>query len=379
MASFKKAIIILLSFFWLNLLGQNEKYLEHNKDYFPKDTLEKKVFLAVKGLSFLIQDDVYYPFYIHKITAIKNGYVITATTKIDTFNVIVYIVTTKQSFLCSDKRQKIKQGNTYSFSLNRYFLYPQQNTFSQGYVLDIMLGNTILYINSWGLFSYVFTSLDFNGLNLQTEEETNLIRKNYIQKQEDIKNIILPFLNKISTKDKRNLGDYIDTICVKNSINHYGKYFFYKGDLDKKELSKPASDKVLNKIYKRLAGKQQRWLQYPFIAKYDWKKSHNYKVNPNVFDELFWKMLKKDYNLPVEDTVSSQNVSVSDVEIKLLHYSNNIYTVRVRWSIPPIKQSYIAILNVKEYENGYKIIGFNKAYVADFFLKKATDLYIFEQ
>ncbi len=51
------------------------------------------------------------------------------------------------------------------------------------------------------------------------------------------------------------------------------------------------------------------------------------------------------------------------MRIKMLYcYNNEIYTIQIFANIPETGDSFVAIVDIQKYDNGFKVIGLNKYY-----------------
>lgn len=318
-------------------------------DTFPKDPLDSiwdyRASIINTDLSFLIEEDSCYDFCVMKIYSLPSGYIILTKSQINNYNVWAYIVTPKK---CPDIKyiqKRIKRGENYKLHLRRYFLLPAQAGIEYGITVDVMLGKKTIGINENGYYSYLFTSFDIEGLYQIKSKEILRRKLKFKEEESKIKNSIVPFLEHISYGiQSHNLYNIMDTLQIKRSLNRYGFGVWGRSPFD---LDYPE--------------KKYKWsLDYP-VKKYDWRKRD--KINPKNFQEIFWTMLEKHYCLPIDYQVKDSNFLYSNIQLKLLYYSNpNIYTVQVIWKLPNVNKTFIAILNVQKKKNVYKIIGFNRAY-----------------
>ncbi|MDR2980224.1 MAG: hypothetical protein LBV02_07285 [Bacteroidales bacterium] len=319
-----------------------------NVDSLPKDPLNSiwKYPAPVRNydLSFLLQEDSCYDFKITGIKSLPEGYIMQARTCVDSLNVRAYLVTPK-GYPIKSVQKRIKRGKNYRLHLRRYFLLPARVGIEAGSTVDVMLGNKVISINENGEYTYLFTSLDMEGL-YQIKSRDVAVKKQKFQKEEaNLKNNILPFLEYVSWGvQPNNLLDIIDTTQVKRSLRKYGKHYW----------SRHPSD-----IYH--PERRYEWqLDHP-VEKHDWRYWDS--INPKNYDEVFWRMLKRDYHLPLTVQDVCRDSLYSSIKLKLLYYSKpNIYTVQVAWKIPNVNKTYVAILNIQRKEDAYKVIGFNRAY-----------------
>jgi hypothetical protein len=308
----------------------------------PKDPLEfpgKRQIDNSILRSFLIEENVYYDFLINNIIELEKGYWIEVNTKIDSFEVWAHIITDKINIHKKNEYmgEKIKTGKNYQFSLKRYFLYPQISGIGGGNILDVMLGNNTILIESSGAFTYLFTSLDIDGLYVKDSSFAKIKTGNFEKNKQKIMETVCPFVNLITyKKDTNYFANYWDTISLIHSLCQYGDYMFSRHPSELSVLPKPK------------------------IELFDWQDF--YEINPNQFNEIFWCMLKEDYKLPKDTSLYQSDIECDSIQTDLLYYSKDgIYTIRVRWKIPITEQPYIIVINVQEQEDSiFKVIGFNK-------------------
>jgi len=318
----------------------------------PLDNIDGRLSSPVRNnnLSFLLQEDSCYDFRVANIISLSNGYIILARTKVESFNIWAYIVTSKKHPDIKIIQKKIKKGKNYKLHLRRYFLLPAWVGIERGYTVDIMLGNKTMSINQNGDYSYLFTSFDIEGL-YQIKSREVVIRKQKFEEEEiNIRNSILPFLEYISYgKQVYNLFDIVDTLQIKRSLNRYGHYWWWRN---------PSNFDYSERKYEWSIG-------YP-VKKHDWMNKDGMKrdtLNPKIYEEVFWGMLKEQYKLPIDSQDMDRDFLYSSIRLKLLYYSpSDIYTVQVIWKIPNVKKTFIAIINIQKKKDTYKIIGFNKPY-----------------
>ena len=338
-----------------------------NIDSLPKDPLLDAIWgekysppIKNNNLSFLLQEDSCYVFRIYHIISLPSGYLIQAHTMVDSFNVWAYIVTPKTHPSSNLIQKKIKKGGSYKLHLRKYFLLPAWVGIESGRTVDVMLGNKTLSINENGYYSYLFSSLDLEGL-YQIKSQEVAFRERKFQKEEiNLKNSISPFLEYISYgKPTDNLFNTVDTLQIKRSLNRYGQYWWGRNPSDFGHTKK-----------------RFKWsLDYP-VKKHDWLERDG--VNSNEYEAVFWKMLKKDYCLPTDTQNLDRNFLYSSIKLKLLHYSEQfIYTVQVIWKLANVNKTYIAILDIQKEGNDYKIVGLNKAYGGyRLYMKEGNSLFV---
>lgn len=301
-------------------------------------------YFSVRGqadsASFMIKENHNYLFTIDNIYRIRNGYIIEAETKIDSIVVLCYIVSPKINSNHSAPMQ-IKQ--TYELQLNRYFFTPSQVSTESVDVSDILLGNRTLSINKDGYYCYLFSCRNIIGSYIKdrqtVESEKNLFVNDSMQLTSTIKDFIAMVSSSYSQDE---LYSMIDTLAVKKTISAYGIYI----------QGRSPSDFLLN--YHKMKKKKWFFFNSPsyYYSKKELKRQSTYQI--------FSSMLKRDYDLPLQDSVNNNKIFL--IDIKLLYYLNNVYTIQARWCNSEINKRYVIILNLKKQGNNFMIVGFNKSF-----------------
>lgn len=305
----------------------------------PKDTLlPEYIPIILNDYSFLIEDDVYYNFFINNLIPLKDGYFLECYTYIDTLRVWAHIVTSKKSI--TKNGQKIKPYEYINLSLKRYYKKPSIAGIEAYPIYDDMFGNSTLSIVS-GCFYYLFTSLNLDGLHYN--DSIDVIKKEMIYENEknEIISVIDSFIMDVSfRKNQANSYDYMNKKLVRKSIKKFSQDILYRS---RNYFDVPRN---LHPEYK--------------VKKLNWQKEH--KINPNNFSELFPFMLKEYYKLPTILKYDSTSNIPYKKEVDFLFLEKDVFTIRVTWFLFYKKKEYVAILNMKKINGKYQIIGFNKPF-----------------
>ena len=281
-------------------------------------------------LDFLVSDTLYYDFRVHDIYKIRNGQIVMVSTNIDSFGVLVFVITAKEDRM---NIRKIKRKDILSMKLTRYFETPLVATIKYIPIYDVMLGKKTMNILSTGACNYLFTTPNLKGLHYIDSNTVEKEKSTINEKKKDIDSVVCHFVQSI-TFDKDTIAaiNYVDTSEIKKSLRQYsyssGPSFYEK----------------------RLPPKKMPYLEWS-----------NLDVDKHNFNSIFWGMLRKDYYLPKQKLdYPDFNLLCEDITTELLYYSKNIYTVRVKWKLPNMEKKYIAIISIQEKKGKYKVIGFNK-------------------
>lgn len=320
------------------LVSQIFGFSQEKDYYYPKDSLlPEYVHFKNFHLSFLIQDDTYYNFYIYEIIPLKQGYFIHCVTIIDTFTVSAYVVTDKNPRLFYAK--KIKQTEEYHLCLKRYNESPIGAGLDLYKNVDVMIGENIVHVGAAGSFNYIFTTKNLNGLSYVDSFKVKKKEIKYDLEKEKIRNTLELFINAISYDAySKNLYLFVDTTLIKESIKNHSTY-----------VVRRTLPSVPSKLYPPYN---------PVLI--DWKE--DFDINPNDFSALFWKMIKINMNLPIKSNIDINLTKINDIKMELLHMSKDgIYTIRTKWKFYERGSEYIAIINIKKQKNTYKIIGFRSS------------------
>lgn len=330
----KVIILIFIIQNQLNLFSQVKV-----NDSIPIDPLlPKSVQIRINDFDFLIKENVYYDFFVSQIRPLNEGYLIECQTIIDTYKVYAHIITTKNSFFSRGRR--IKKNHTYSLCLKKYFEKPSLPGIEISKIHDVMLGENTICVYSTGLFNYLHTSFNLEGL---TYIDLNQIKKKierFENEKFDFDEIVCQFVNKISYNDNENIMfQIVDTNQILKSLKKFNCSVF----------GRSPSFYLTDDLYPPSKGKPVNWYR-------------SYKINSYEFNDMFWAMLKEDYELPKIKQNEKDSILCKDISIELLYLNKNVFTIRVKWKIPNIKNEYVAVLNIKKIENKYLITGFNKVY-----------------
>ncbi len=285
------------------------------------------------SLDFLINDTSYYPFTVFDIHKYKQGYGIWATTRLHDTNIYVYIISIKGE---SIKTEKVKQGQTYRMNLKRYYEHPLATSAEFKQIYDVMLNEKNVGILSIGQFSYLFVTNNLVGLHYVDSVQANPLKKQILDYSTKLQVFVNSFVKAISfSEDSMYLSNYVDTNLIKKALNNY--YEIYGG--------------VPLYVYKRPPSN---------IEHYNWKLN---RISTSSFQPFFWGMLKYFYKFPYSNNeIENYCFIEDDIEMKVLHYVNNVYTIRLKWKLSSSqKMYYYAIITVKQTnDSSFKVIGFNK-------------------
>lgn len=333
----KNIIIFLVSIFTIGFSYSQAdiQNIKSGRNKLPKDSLNNGCAQIQNfRLDFLVENDKYYDFRILNISENNGGYIVEADTYIDSFRVEVIILTSKKSY--TTRSLKIKQSQKYRLALKRYFEIPVFAGVENTPINDVLLGTHIHSIVTIGNFNYLFTSLNLDGLEYIDSSKTIPLFQKYYDNKTDIQDVVYSFINQITYELKNcNIIDYVDTFQLKRNLKHYSTDFYFN-------------------LY---VNEQNYYYSPKNIKKFPWK---SYNVNPDVFNSVFWFMIKYYYNLPLISESTKGKIESKDIKTELLYTSNDLYTIRVKWKIPEFKDDIVAILSLISKENSFKIVGFNK-------------------
>lgn len=308
-------------------------------DSIPVDPLiPKSVQIRINNFDFLIKENVYYNFFVSQIRPLNEGYLIECQTIIDTYKVYVYIITNKNSIF--SKGKKIKKYHTYSLCLKKYFEKPSLPGIEISKIHDVMLGENTICVYSTGLFNYLHTSFNLEGLTYLDSNQVKKKIERFENAKSDFDKIVCQFVNKISYNDNNNLlFQILDTNQLIKCFKKYNWSVF----------GRSPSFYLTDDPYPPSKKDPVNWVR-------------SYKINSFEFNDMFWAMLKEDYKLPKIKQNEKDSILCKDISIELLFLNIDIFTIRIKWNIPNIKNEYVAVLNIKKIENKYLISGFNKVY-----------------
>jgi len=304
---------------------------DFEKKMLPKDPLEpEKPLIWNNSIDFLINDSLYYDVKIRNIHSLKNGYLINANTNTDDYSGYITIFTAKEK---ERNCQKIEVGNTYKMQLMRYYEIPTIKSNEAILIYDVMLGKNTMNILSTVCYNYFLVTHNLKGLCYIDSAIVENEKKTIEFKETAIREIAYNFVNYITFEyDTAIVPKYMDIRQIKRSLCNHSQYF-YKNKIDK-ECPPP----------RRMPTNKPAIL---FLK----------------FNTIFNHILKEDYYLPKKKTTyPDYHLSKENINTKILYYSikDNIYTVRIKWRLPKMSHDYVVIVSMKEYKNGFKIIGFNK-------------------
>ena len=254
-------------------------------------------------------------------------------TVIDTLTVSAFVITDKKNKNFFTK--KIQKKEVYSLNLKRYNEETIEPYWWSYRNIDVLIGEDNISVGFVGLFNYIYTTKNLNGLSYVDSIKVKKRLKKYVFEKNKIKNTIEPFLKAISYKAySQSFIQSIDTTLFKESIKNHS----YETSKRKRPL------KINNDI--------------PFSPDIiNWETE--YRINNNDFVSQFWFLIRDYFSLPLESNIDTNFAQITNLKIELLHISKEgIYTLRTRWNIEEKGKEYIAILNVKKQKNKYKIIGF---------------------
>jgi len=230
----------------------------------------------------------------------------------------------------------IEIGKSYKFKLLRYFENQLSVNIEYKEIYDVMLGAKTIGILSLGWFNYLFVSPNLNSLNYIDSLNVDIIEKNIKKKDERLQKFICDFLKTISFNEySNNLRGYVDSSLLMASLKTYSIYGIVKSPTD------IANRKIV-----------QPPRRIPYL---NWER---YNIDDKNFNSLFWGMLENFYNLPIKD--NPIDFDCKEVHIKTLYFYNDISTIRIKWKLPSKETEYVAIVSIREFEQTFKIIGFNK-------------------
>lgn len=300
---------------------------------FPEDTNAKyRMDVPRDELSFMLDENNYYSFYINDMIPIQSGILIDAYSySIYPYQIHAVIISPYKRMYTSTQRIPIKIGKTYSFSVKRYNKTPCGIHPEKGDVIDVLLGDSIYSVECRGLFTYLFVSLDLSNKRFRRNENlTSQIQKFNSQKKE-IMDVVTKFINIVTYEnDIENILPFIDTIKIKETFLQYGFPFFnYQ------------SDSV--SLYPAKVKKTMDWNYY------------GCSNNENSLSMLR-NILRKDFKFPLHNIAHEQ---ITKIDIDLLYMDKKNYTIRVDYLVQnntPISM----VLNVSRDKDEFKISGINR-------------------
>ncbi len=196
-----------------------------------------------------------------------------------------------------------------------------------------MLGQNIVSILSIG-YSYVFISQNINGLNYIDSASIFKTEKRIKENEDIIRDFTFSYIKSLTYKKDTNfLIANTDTVLIRKYLMSYSKLF--GPNMTHNLLHSPPSKVEL--------------LQW-----------ENFKIDTTNFFQFYWGMLNYFYSLPIQYSETTK-LSQTDFAVKVLHFSDNIYTIRVNWKLSSKKQIFTAFLALTESNGKFKVIGINKA------------------
>lgn len=336
--------IIFVLFYYNQAFSQNtnvdnsNSYITINNVMYHKDSINFRYDVLDTGfrqivnndLSFLIEEGNYYDFKVYKISKRSNSYFINASTVINDTIVLVDIITFNRNWDNKNKN-KIRPGKYYKIKLQRYFKNPLYNGIEYKPIYNVMLGKEAIGVLSTGYIDYLFVSQNLSGLNYADSSQIINIEKDKLKYEEKIHTFLFQVVKSITfAEDSSLLINYIDSIQIKESLRTYPITV-----LGGFSPSEPISNYQPKKIPKEI------W----------------FNIDTNSFNTWFWQVLKENYRLPQSN--NKNNFQNDDVETDILYLQNDIFTVRVKWSIPSSNEVFNAVFIIKK-ESDFKVIGFNR-------------------
>lgn len=327
--------------------------LSFNVAHAQKDTFIPKEYRNAKFKSwkmctkndFLIEENQYYSFRIKKITLMRDGYLIRATTKAEGKKVSVLLVSPIEDAVpCSAEGDHLRIGKKQKLSLQRYNEMPGFHIgWTVGSVVDVMLGNHTVSINESGYYWYLFSSLDVNGLNVRDEMETDALTAMFCKDSLEIKKLLDSFIQHICFK--QTMFERTDTVEMKNSLLRYGSLYWSRS-LD---------------VFSEGHYKKRSWYvdSVPPLLSWD---THPYNIDTSNVEIMLQKTLYDNCNLPIPDTLMNTDIKTDRMKLKYVNLEKNLYTVQVEWSIPSLYKTFILVVNVKKDEDKFVVCGLNKPY-----------------
>jgi hypothetical protein len=304
--------------------------------YDPWDIGTKQIY--VRNFAFLVDDSSYHTYLLTNIWKIKGGYFFTLHTKLYDTLVQVNVISIKQKgdvFL----DRKVKVGQQLSLKLIRYFDRPLIRSIEYPPTYNVMMGIRSVGILSNRGITYLFVSKNLRGLSyldsIHLTNEENII----IREQDSLNAFLLQVVQRISYKEiSASLILDMDTTSVKKSIRSYRS----SAQLPK-GLGLADYMNIVSPIKK--------------MNSYRWKY---YKIKTSSIQLWFWGIINEFYALPKDYTDTNKSFPINNFEIKIVHLYKDVFTIRVRWSLPfENEKSYCAFFSIKKQDDKFKIIGFN--------------------
>jgi hypothetical protein len=304
--------------------------------YDPWDVGYNQIY--VRNFAFLVDDTSYHTYLLTNIWRIKGGYFLTLHTKLYDTLVQVNVISIKQK---GDvfRNRKVKVDQQLSLKLTRYFDRPLIRSIEYPPTYNVMMGIRSVGVLSNRGITYLFVSKNLRGLSyvdsIQLINEENMI----IREQDNLKAFLLQVVQRMSYKEiSDSLIFDMDTTSIKKSIRSYRS---------SAQLPKGLGLADYMNIVKPIRK----------MNSYKWKY---YKINTSFIQLWFWGIINEFYALPKNHTDTNKSFPINNFEIKVVHLYKDVFTIRVRWSLPfEDKKSYCAFFSIKKQDDRFKIVGFN--------------------
>lgn len=293
----------------------------------------------------LLEENKYYSFKITKITVMRDGYLIRATTKINNKKVAVVIVSPKESNKqCLENRNTLRLNKKYSLSLQRYFQVPAYHIgYEGGQIVDILLGDHTVSINESGFYWYIFTTMNLDGLTVRDEQFTDSLLNMYSKDTDNVRNLVDSFVQHICFK--KTMYSRIDTARLRATFNRYGARSWRR-----------SPDELVEGHYEK-----RKWYIDSVPPKLNWT-IHPYYIDTCNVGMMFQYILDKCCDLPISDTLISEGMKTDKIRLLYVDPTQCLYTVEIEWLLPSLNKTFILVLNVRKIEDKLIICGLNKPY-----------------
>ncbi|MBR4270057.1 MAG: hypothetical protein IKQ31_00020 [Clostridia bacterium] len=292
-----------------------------------------------------MEENKYYSFKITKIIAMRDGYLIRATTKVNKKKVSVVIVSPSESNKqCIKNLNALQLKKKYFLSLQRYFHVPACHIGMEvGYIVDILLGNHTISINESGCYWYIFTTMDLDGLTVRNAQETVSLSDMYNKDSVSIRTLVDSFVQHIC---------FSKTMCEMTDTNRMKATFLRYGG----KLWGRSPEELIEGHYNK-----RKWYIDSIPPTLNWT-IHPYYIDTCNIEAMFQHTLDEYCCLPISDTMMNKDIKTD--KIKLLYFDpiQNVYTVEIEWSFPSLDKTYILVVNVAKIKGEFKICGLNKPY-----------------
>lgn len=294
---------------------------------------------------YLLEENKYYSFKITKIIAMRDGYLIRATTKVNNKKVVVVIVSPSESDKhCLGHRDIIRLNKKYSLSLQRYFQVPACHIGMEGGdIVDIMLGNHTISVNESGYYWYIFTTMNLNGLTVRNEQETDSLLNMYSKDSVNVRTLVDSFVQHICFS--KTMYETTDTNRMKATLLKYGKKSWGRSPIE-----------LVEGHYNR-----RKWYIDSIPPKLNWT-AYPYHIDTCNVEMMFQHILDEYCSLPISDTMINEDLKTDKIKLLYVCPMQCLYTVQIEWSLPSLNKTFILVLNVQKFEDKLKICGLNKPY-----------------